>query len=149
SFLLALPIAAAPLVLHLLRKRQRQVVSWGAMQFLADAVGEGKRFERLEEILLLALRVLAILALVFALARPQVASFLGAAGMPASREVALVIDDSLSNGLGDDDSNALSAIVQEAKQFIDAAPPGAAMRIMLASEGPRWLLDQPVNNSPG
>ena len=63
-FLVALPIAAAPILLHLLRRRRRQVVAWGAMQFLTDAVAKGRRFDRIEEWVLLALRTTVLIALV-------------------------------------------------------------------------------------
>src|SRR5690606_2790601 len=93
-FLIAIPLAAAPVGVHLLRRRQRQVVRWGAMQFLTDAVAKGRRFDRVEEWLLLALRTAAILALVLALARPLVSVF---SSKPAAEaEIVLVIDDSLS-----------------------------------------------------
>ena len=51
----------------LYRGRQRDVIMWGAMQFLAAAVTKGRRMERLEELLLMALRFAAVAALVLAL----------------------------------------------------------------------------------
>ena len=56
AFLLALPLVAVPVAIHLYRGRQRDVIMWGAMQFLAAAVTKGRRMERLEEWLLMALR---------------------------------------------------------------------------------------------
>ena len=51
-FLAALPLIAIPIALHFYKRRQKDIVPWGAMQFLTDAVIEGRRFERLEELLL-------------------------------------------------------------------------------------------------
>ena len=67
AFLLALPLVAVPVAIHLYRGRQRDVILWGAMQFLAAAVTKGRRMERLEELLLMALRFAAVAALVLAL----------------------------------------------------------------------------------
>ena len=70
TFLFALPLALIPIALHLINRTQREVIDWGAMQFLTDASVEGSRYQRVEELLLLACRVGLVLALVFALARP-------------------------------------------------------------------------------
>src|SRR6476661_5779340 len=94
AFLLALPLIAVPVVIHLYRGRRRDVVLWGAMQFLAAAATKGRRMERLEEMILMALRLAAVAALVLALARPMVrSSWLGHA---TEREVILVLDNSMS-----------------------------------------------------
>ena len=72
AFLFALPLIAVPVVIHLYRGRQRDVIPWGAMQFLASAATKGRRLERLEELLLMCLRLTAVAALVLALARPMI-----------------------------------------------------------------------------
>ena len=64
AFLLALPLVAVPVAIHLYRGRQRDVIMWGAMQFLAAAATKGRRMERLEELLLMAVRFAAVAALV-------------------------------------------------------------------------------------
>lgn len=140
-FLFALPLAATPLVLHMLRRRQRRVVSWGAMQFLTDAVGDGRRFDRLEEWLLLALRVLAVAALVLALARPQIVQPLGGEGNVA-RELVLVIDDSLSTSVKTSSGVAFEQIRKQAQSLLDHTPSDTDVRVMLAAEGPRWIDQQ-------
>src|SRR5262245_63497663 len=94
AFLFALPLIAVPVVIHLYRGRQRDVILWGAMQFLAAAVTKGRRMERLEEWLLMLLRLAAVAALVFALAQPMVRS--SWLGDQTDRQVILVLDDSLS-----------------------------------------------------
>jgi cbb3-type cytochrome oxidase subunit 3 len=46
AFLIALPLVAVPIVIHLYRGRRRDVVMWGAMHFLAAAVTKGRSMER-------------------------------------------------------------------------------------------------------
>src|SRR5919106_5793611 len=94
AFLLALPLVAVPVAIHLYRGRQRDVILWGAMQFLAAAVTKGRRWERLEELLLMMLRFGAVAALVLALAQPMVRS--SWLRHDTGREVILVLDNSLS-----------------------------------------------------
>ena len=92
--MLALPLAAVPVLIHLYRGRQRDMVYWGAMQFLEKALTKGRSWERIEEILLMLLRTALVLALIFALARPLVSStWWGSAG---EREIVLLFDNSLS-----------------------------------------------------
>jgi hypothetical protein len=145
-FLFALPLAAAPVVVHLLRRRQRHVVLWGAMQFLTDAVAKGRRFDRLEEWLLLALRTAALLALVLALARPLVSSF---SSQPAAEtEMVLVIDDSLSTDQRVASGKAYDIIRDKARRFIEDRSANESVRIMMAAEGPRWIVDEPTYGTP-
>src|SRR5579872_1805715 len=94
AFLFALPLAAAPLVLHLFDRQRNVVIEWGAMQFLVQAARRRTSARRLREWLLLLLRTLAVLCLVLALARPLVRSRWSGAG--DRREHILVIDNSLS-----------------------------------------------------
>lgn len=142
-YLLAIPVVAVPILLHLLQRRQRQVVAWGAMQFLTDAVGEGRRFDRLEEWLLLAFRTLALLVFVLALARPFMPNWFGQeSGM--GQEVVMIIDDSLSADRTIAGVRVMDNIRSQANEFIDNCPTGCSVRVMLASAGPRWLVDKPV-----
>ena len=43
AFLFALPLVAVPIAIHLYRGRRRDVILWGAMQFLAAAAIKGRR----------------------------------------------------------------------------------------------------------
>ncbi len=146
AFLLALPLAAVPVVLHLLKKRQQEVISWGAMEFLTDAASEGRRFDRIEEWLLLALRTLAVLALVFALAQPLVRPWAG--GSAVGREIVLVLDDSLSTDRQAAGGTLFEAIRQRALDVIDEQTDSESVRVMLAAEGPRWLTDEAIQTTP-
>ena len=95
-FLAALPLIVVPVVLHFYKRRQRVVVPWGAMQFLTDAAVEGRRFERLEELLLMLLRGAAVAALVLAMAQPLVHSnWIDAS---PEQDVIMILDDSMSMG---------------------------------------------------
>ena len=73
-FLWALPLAAIPIVIHLLHRRRRQVVPWGAMQLLLESVPTRRRIWHLNDFLLMLVRALVVAALVLAFARPQIRS---------------------------------------------------------------------------
>src|SRR5437868_8322306 len=85
--------AAVPLLLHLLRRRIGTRVEFPAVRYLERAEQEHSARLRLRNWLLMALRVLAVLLVAFAAARP-VARIGGAGHAPAA--VAIVLDNSLS-----------------------------------------------------
>ncbi|MDZ4659935.1 MAG: BatA domain-containing protein [Bythopirellula sp.] len=136
-FLLALPLAAVPVLIHLYRGRQRDMVYWGAMQFLEKALTKGRSWERLEEILLMLLRTAVVLALIFALARPLVSSrWWGSAG---EREIVLVVDNSLSMSRTVADTSAFDQLKDNAIAFLDELASDDQVHVMLAAGGGQWL----------
>lgn len=68
--LLALSAGIIPIVLHMLRRRRFQETRWAAMQFLSNASRRTSRRTRLEQLILLATRILTFVLLAAALARP-------------------------------------------------------------------------------
>lgn len=94
-FWLALAGAVAvPLLIHLMRRRIGARVEFPAARYLERAEREHSRTLRVRNLLLMLLRVLAILAIAIAAARP-VARWVGAGHAPTA--IAIVIDNSLSS----------------------------------------------------
>ncbi len=88
---------SVPIVIHLLNKRRFRIVDWAAMDFLFDADKKNRRRIRLENLILLALRCLAMLLLGLLLARPFLPSELaGRLGQAQEFQRVMVVDDSLS-----------------------------------------------------
>jgi len=85
---------AVPLLIHLLRRRIGLRVEFPAARYLARAERENSRTLKIRNLLLMLLRVLALVAIVAAAARP-VARWLGSDHAPTA--VAIVIDNSLSS----------------------------------------------------
>jgi hypothetical protein len=90
-------LVSVPILIHLLSRRQVRRVPWAAMQWLLAALKRHQRRLRLENWLVLALRIAAVALLALALARPivtgsAVAGLLG----HAKRSVYLVLDTSYS-----------------------------------------------------
>ncbi|MDP1587541.1 MAG: BatA domain-containing protein, partial [Prosthecobacter sp.] len=63
ALLFALPLAALPVVIHLIHLYRRRQVKWAAMMFLRMAQRMNKGLSRLRQILILAFRVLAVAAI--------------------------------------------------------------------------------------
>ena len=78
GLLLGLLLLSAPIIIHFLNKRHYQVIHWAAMDFLFQAESKNRRRLRLEDLILLALRMALLGLLVFAVARPVVRGLGGA-----------------------------------------------------------------------
>lgn len=101
SVLCGLGALAVPVVLHLMRRRRREVVDWGAMQFLPPPRPALRR-RSLDEVLLLLLRLALVAVLVVALASPYaVSAWLAPLSDAPARDVVLVLDASYSMGRRD------------------------------------------------
>ncbi|MDC0263248.1 BatA domain-containing protein, partial [Verrucomicrobiales bacterium] len=93
--LVGLPLALLPIVIHLINQHRHRTVKWAAMMFLLDAKKMTKGMARLRQILILAMRVLAVIALLFAASRPLAGGWLALTGGGADT-VLILLDRSAS-----------------------------------------------------
>lgn len=89
----ALPLAAVPIIIHILNRRRFTRVPWAAMEFLLKAMKRNRKRLRMEQWLVLLLRVLAVLLLALLVSRPQLG---GGALFGARTHHVVVLDDSAS-----------------------------------------------------
>ena len=93
-----LPLAAAPILIHLINLLRHRRVKWAAMEFLLASQRKYRTRVLLRQLLLLAVRTAAILGLVLALAQPRWRQTLGGLLGGASTTHVVVLDDSGSMG---------------------------------------------------
>ncbi len=96
AILLALPVIALPIVIHLINQRRFQTVHWAAMHFLLAANRMSRGYARLRQWLILAARTLAVAGLIFALSRPLSSGWLGLAGGGRVDTTIILLDRSAS-----------------------------------------------------
>jgi hypothetical protein len=142
AFLAALPLAAAPLLLHLFDRRRNVVIDWGAMQFLMEAATQRTSARKLKQWLLLLMRVLAIVAVVLALARPQLTG--GWFGQQERAETIFVLDNSMSMQRTVGATTLFNAAVQFAGETLAEMKPGDSVRVLLSSPYPVWATNSAV-----
>ena len=94
--LLALPLAAIPIIIHLVNQRRFQTVPWAAMRFLLDATKMSSGYTKLRQWLILAMRTLALAALILFTARPLTSGLLALLGGDANRVAIVLLDRSPS-----------------------------------------------------
>jgi hypothetical protein len=116
SFLWLLPLAAVPIIIHLLQRQRYVQVKFAATDFLRKAIQRVRRRVLLQDLLLLVLRTLAVVLVVLALARPSAHSQLLDASRAPQLEI-VIIDASMSMQQFVGDSNAFSAAQDIAKNI--------------------------------
>ena len=94
--LFALPLLAIPIIIHLVHLRRYQTVPWAAMRFLLAATKMASGYSKLRQWLVLAMRALAIAALVFFTARPLASGITGWLAGDTDQLMILVVDRSPS-----------------------------------------------------
>ena len=90
--LMALPLVAVPIIIHLVNQRRFQTVPWAAMMFLLQASRMSSGYTKLRQWLILLMRALAVACLVFFTSRPLASGLIGLLGSRSS-EVAIVLLD--------------------------------------------------------
>ena len=141
-------LAALPVIIHLLNRRRFRRVRWAAMAFLLSAKRKNARRIRLEQLLLLAVRILVILLAAWALARPffQGDELPAGIGRAAAHRI-LVIDDSLSAGMSDGKGGVVFDRVREAATRLAARfGPSDGVSVVLASRPASAIVRSPSHD---
>jgi len=111
---------AIPVIIHLLHRQKYRRVKWAAMEFLLAALKKTQRRLRLENLILLLLRILIMIALAFAISRP----FLRAAPIglleDSNTHHFIVIDTSYSMAYKKGPKTHLDLAREEADKLLDS-----------------------------
>ncbi|WP_412061415.1 BatA domain-containing protein [Rubrivirga sp. IMCC45206] len=146
--LLGLAAAAIPIAVHLFNFRRPERVDFSTLRFVREIEATAMRRVRIKQWLLLALRTLAVLALVLAFARPTRTADAGVFSEGAARSLVLVLDNSRSMTLRDaqgellDQARALASGVVEAtgggdeRTLSPTAAPGGYRAVPYETAGP-------------
>jgi len=139
-------LVASPIVIHLLSKRRFRIIDWAAMEFLLDAERRNRRRIRLEHLILLLLRCLAVILLALLVARPfLLPSGFAARAVDAARvEHIVLLDDSASmearlgsKTVFDEAKRLLAEMVRETAR----ERPGDSLTLILTSQPSRPVLN--------
>jgi len=125
-----LVLAAGPIVIHLMNRQRFRVIEWAAMEFLRQAMRRSRRLVRVQDLLLLVVRVLCVLLFGLAMARPFVAGSGQVADPNQPVHAVLLIDNSMSMGYGQLGRTVLDEAKARAKECIDRLPPGSRISVI-------------------
>jgi len=129
-FLTAMVAAAGPTIIHLLNRRRRQTIYWGPMDFLREIIKRNRRILQLRDMILLALRTLAVILFVLAMSRPFWNAGADAAAADRPVHAVLVIDNSLSMAYMEMNESLLDQAKAKAKAFIESVPDGSEVSVI-------------------
>lgn len=135
--LAGLVLAAVPIVIHLFFRRPHREVPWAATRFLLSATKKRAPRIRLEQWLLLALRVLLIVLVVLAMARPSTGPPSGGeagAENTSSHNVILVLDASYSMAHEARQSRRFDKAIAALLSELESADPGDSFQLVRMSD---------------
>jgi len=144
--LFGLAAVSIPPIIHLLNRRRFEVVDWGAMQFLKISETTRRRL-LIEEILLMALRMLLIAVMVLAMATPFITTeILPGAGAKPNRDVVLIFDGSASMGYTGTGKSAQDAAKEWATEFVNDLSAGDSVVILQAKQQVVPIIGEPTHD---
>lgn len=123
---------ALPILAHLINRQQVKRTDWAAMQFLNRNVRVRSRQIRLRDLLLLMMRCLALLLIVFALARPATDKS-GGGWLPGetSAGVVIAIDRSFSMAHREGQSSRFDRALEQARVIAEQLKPGDPFTLVM------------------
>lgn len=131
-----------PLILYLLNLRRITPQPWAAMHLLQAALAKRRRNLRIEQWLLLLIRLLIPLLLALCLARPVMTAMRVFGGGKSS--LLVLLDDSYSMQAGDAASSPSQRAKQELSRILQSLPKGSEVQVMRGSAPDQTLLNAPT-----
>jgi Aerotolerance regulator N-terminal/von Willebrand factor type A domain len=138
-----LAAASAPLIIHLLNRRQHREVVWAAMQYLLAAMKKNSRRILIEQWILLAVRTSLIALVVLAVAEPvlEQAGIVAGVGQPTHK--VLVIDGSYSMAYKPTDKSRFERAKQLAEEIVEGSHQGDGFTLVLMADPPQVVVGAP------
>jgi len=139
--------AGLPIAIHLLSRRKYHEVAWAAMTFLLAAVRKNARRIRIEQLILLLVRVAILLLLAAALADPVFSlfpSFNVGLGSGGRTHYVLVLDVSYSMDYRIGDKSRLDRAKELAVQVVNDSRQGDGFTLVLSADPPQTVISDPA-----
>ncbi len=145
-YLWALPIGAIPIIIYYLMRFRSLRVQWGANYVLQRALDKLRKQLYWDQLLLIALRVIACLILVLLFARPT--SGISRSGPADGKHRILVVDGSYSMLAGDADRTRWERALEAAKNLVGGWGRGQTWSVLVVGENAEWVVDGETLNTP-
>lgn len=146
AMLAGLAAMALPVLAHLISRRKFDIVPWGAMQFLQLGRKTRRRI-RLEEWLLMLLRMGVLGLIAFGMSRPWASGgAISSLSGRVSRDVVLVLDGSYSMGWKGPVETPRAKAIQWGHQCLDTLRPGDTVSILDVRDQVHPVLETPTGD---
>ncbi len=147
DLLWALPLGLIPIIIYYLMRFRSLRVDWGANYVLERALERLRKKLFLDQVLLIALRVLACVALVLAFARPASTRRGGTVTGSGVHRI-VVLDGSYSMLAGKPGDRRWDRAVAIVKQLASTWGRGERWSLVLLGESPRWIVEDERIDTP-
>ena len=143
--LIALPLIALPIIIHLINQQRHRTIPWAAMMFLMRAKRMSRGMARLRHLLILLMRVLAIGALIFAISRPLSGGWLGSVGLSKPDATLILLDRSASMEVQDLQAgeSKRSTALKRLAQLLEQGDYGTHLLLIDSASGQLQEVDSP------
>ena len=143
--LIALPLMALPIIIHLINQQRHRTIPWAAMMFLMRAKRMSKGMARLRHLLILLMRTLAIAALIFAISRPLSGGWLGSVGLSKPDATLILLDRSASMETQDLQAgeSKRSTALKRLAQLLEQGDYGTHLLLIDSASGQMQEVDSP------
>ena len=135
-FLLAALAGLAPVVIHLIHRQKAKEIRFSTLRFLRLSVRKSRRRKYVDDALLLAARVAALVLVALGLARPAVSGLRALAGGGKGVALAIVVDNSASMGQTDQDQPRFETARRAAEQILATHAEGDPVALLFTGGPP-------------
>ncbi len=137
AVLFGLLAASIPIIIHLLNLRKLKKIDFSTLQFLKELQKNKIRKIKIKQWLLLALRVLIILAIVTAFARPTIVGVsIGGTTSAAKTTAVFILDDTFSMSVVDQNGSYFNQAKEAIKNILTQFEEGDEFGLVLVSHQP-------------
>jgi len=131
AFLFAGFAAVIPVILHMIHHQRAKELPFSTLRFLRISVEKTRRRRRIQDVLLMLLRMAVLLLIALGLAKPTLTSLKSLLGGGAATAVAVILDNSASMGAIDNDRFRFETGVGAAIQIMDELQDGDRVALYL------------------
>ncbi len=132
---------AVPVLIHLFSRHHSKPIEWAAMELLRKAMAVRARRVRMEDLILMVLRALAICLIALAFARPSLTHLAPSrAKETVGTGVVIAIDGSFSMGHKPGVNSRFDSARQRVRSILDEMSPGDQVSLVLMGARPRVIL---------
>jgi hypothetical protein len=147
ALLAALSLGLIPILIHLLNRQRFKQVDFPTLRFLREMQRQKMRQVKVRQIILLALRTLAVLFLVLALTRPVIRSTAGILpGVVAKSTVVMVLDRSASMQTETTSGTRFRDVQTRAQEILASMSDGDEIQIVWADNDPVLFPESPTSH---
>ncbi len=128
GFLFAAFAAVVPVILHMISRQRAKELPFSTLRFLRISVEKTRRRRRIQDVLLMLLRMAVLILIALGLAKPTLTNLSSLLG-GADSAVAIILDNSASMGMIDQNRMRLETAVDAARQIMEQLGDGDSVAL--------------------